>query len=96
LQLCWAVGEYSGGDSTNADAARQLFESLELILYENLASRYEAFSFYSFGREVFSKVVVYEVYLTLCLKERSGTFRIKFNMKVCFCIRPGMISVDAG
>ncbi|CAM6089955.1 unnamed protein product [Calypogeia fissa] len=38
LQLCWAVGEYGGGGSTNKDAARQLFESLELVLYENLAS----------------------------------------------------------
>lgn len=43
LQLCWAVGEYGGGGSTNKDAARQLFESLELVLYENLASRYAFF-----------------------------------------------------
>ncbi|PPD69634.1 hypothetical protein GOBAR_DD33485 [Gossypium barbadense] len=38
LQLCWAVGEYGGGGPTHKDAARELFESLELLLYENLSS----------------------------------------------------------
>lgn len=40
LQLCWAVGEHGGGGSSHKDAARELFETLELLLYENLASRY--------------------------------------------------------
>ncbi|BBN01203.1 AP-5 complex subunit zeta-1 [Marchantia polymorpha subsp. ruderalis] len=38
LQLCWAVGEYGGGGPDHKDAARELFESLELVLYENLSS----------------------------------------------------------
>lgn len=40
LQLCWAVGEHGGGGPSHKDAARELFETLELLLYENLASRY--------------------------------------------------------
>lgn len=40
LQLCWAIGEYGGGGESQKDAARELFESLELLLYENLSSRY--------------------------------------------------------
>ncbi|XP_012827398.1 PREDICTED: AP-5 complex subunit zeta-1 [Erythranthe guttata] len=40
LQLCWAVGEYGGGGGSHKDEARELFESLELLLYENLSSRY--------------------------------------------------------
>ncbi|PIA50683.1 hypothetical protein AQUCO_01200124v1 [Aquilegia coerulea] len=38
LQLCWAVGEHGGGGGTHKNAARELFESLELLLYENLSS----------------------------------------------------------
>ncbi|KAL0443410.1 UNVERIFIED_CONTAM: hypothetical protein Slati_2063700 [Sesamum latifolium] len=38
LQLCWAIGEYGGGGGSHRDAARELFESLELLLYENLSS----------------------------------------------------------
>ncbi|XP_021287939.1 AP-5 complex subunit zeta-1 [Herrania umbratica] len=38
LQLCWAVGEHGGGGGSHKDAARELFESLELLLYENLSS----------------------------------------------------------
>ncbi|KAL9147407.1 hypothetical protein ABFS82_13G171600 [Erythranthe guttata] len=38
LQLCWAVGEYGGGGGSHKDEARELFESLELLLYENLSS----------------------------------------------------------
>lgn len=39
LQLCWAIGEHGGGGESHKDAARELFESLELLLYENLSSR---------------------------------------------------------
>ncbi|XP_030510663.2 uncharacterized protein LOC115725322 isoform X1 [Cannabis sativa] len=38
LQLCWAIGEHGGGGASHKDAARELFESLELLLYENLTS----------------------------------------------------------
>lgn len=38
LQLCWAIGEFGGGGGSHKDAARELFESLELLLYENLSS----------------------------------------------------------
>lgn len=38
LQLCWAIGEHGGGGISHKDAARELFESLELLLYENLSS----------------------------------------------------------
>lgn len=38
LQLCWAVGEHGGGGLAYKTAARELFETLELLLYENLAS----------------------------------------------------------
>lgn len=41
LQLCWAIGEHGGGGASHKDAARELFEGLELLLYENLSSRYE-------------------------------------------------------
>ena len=41
LQLCWAIGEHGGGGGSHKDAARELFESLELLLYENLSSRYD-------------------------------------------------------
>ena len=40
LQLCWAIGEHGGGGPSHKDEARELFESLELLLYENLSSRY--------------------------------------------------------
>uniref|UniRef100_A0A2P2MGM6 Uncharacterized protein LOC105130162 n=1 Tax=Rhizophora mucronata TaxID=61149 RepID=A0A2P2MGM6_RHIMU len=38
LHLCWAIGEHGGGGESYKDAARELFESLELLLYENLSS----------------------------------------------------------
>ncbi|MED6114706.1 hypothetical protein PIB30_083003 [Stylosanthes scabra] len=38
LQLCWAIGEHGGGGESHKDEARELFESLELLLYENLSS----------------------------------------------------------
>ncbi|CAL1384553.1 unnamed protein product [Linum trigynum] len=38
LQLCWAIGEHGGGGASHRDAARELFENLELLLYENLSS----------------------------------------------------------
>ncbi|KAK2639560.1 hypothetical protein Ddye_027355 [Dipteronia dyeriana] len=38
LQLCWAIGEHGGGGASHKDAARELFENLELLLYENLSS----------------------------------------------------------
>ncbi|KAH1247813.1 AP-5 complex subunit zeta-1 [Glycine max] len=38
LQLCWAIGEHGGGGGSHKDEARELFESLELLLYENLSS----------------------------------------------------------
>lgn len=38
LQLCWAIGEHGAGGKSHKDAARELFESLELLLYENLSS----------------------------------------------------------
>lgn len=41
LQLCWAIGEHGGGGGSHKDAARELFESLELLLYENLSTRYD-------------------------------------------------------
>ncbi|XP_048235335.1 AP-5 complex subunit zeta-1 isoform X2 [Ricinus communis] len=40
LQLCWAIGEHGGGGEAHKDAARELFENLELLLYENLSSSY--------------------------------------------------------
>ncbi|KAL8098589.1 hypothetical protein AgCh_031390 [Apium graveolens] len=43
LQLCWAIGEHGGGGVSHKDGARELFESLELLLYENLSSRESAF-----------------------------------------------------
>ncbi|CAI9272412.1 unnamed protein product [Lactuca saligna] len=38
LQLCWAIGEHGGGGASHKDTARELFERLELLLYENLSS----------------------------------------------------------
>ncbi|KAG6512954.1 hypothetical protein ZIOFF_031093 [Zingiber officinale] len=38
LNLCWAIGEHGAGGSSCKDVARELFESLELLLYENLLS----------------------------------------------------------
>ncbi|KAL2641368.1 hypothetical protein R1flu_008955 [Riccia fluitans] len=38
LQLCWAVGEYGGGGASHKEAAREIFESLETVLFENLSS----------------------------------------------------------
>ncbi|KAL4201674.1 hypothetical protein AMTRI_Chr02g259780 [Amborella trichopoda] len=38
LELCWAIGEHGGGGISQKDTARELFESLELLLYENLSS----------------------------------------------------------
>lgn len=39
LHLCWAVGEHGGGGPSSKGATRELFECLELLLYENLALR---------------------------------------------------------
>nr|GEU62602.1 AP-5 complex subunit zeta-1 [Tanacetum cinerariifolium] len=39
LQLCWAIGVYGEGSASHKDAAHELFESIELLLYENLSSR---------------------------------------------------------
>lgn len=38
LHLCWAIGEHGAGGISHKDVARELFESLELLLYENLSS----------------------------------------------------------
>ncbi|XP_078436746.1 AP-5 complex subunit zeta-1 [Wolffia australiana] len=38
LYLCWAIGEHAGGGISHKDDARELFESLELLLYENISS----------------------------------------------------------
>lgn len=38
LNLCWAIGEHGGGGASHKNVARELFESLELLLYENLSS----------------------------------------------------------
>lgn len=38
LHLCWAIGEHGAGGNSYKDVARELFESLELLLYENLSS----------------------------------------------------------
>ncbi|KAJ4816038.1 AP-5 complex subunit zeta-1 [Rhynchospora pubera] len=38
LHLCWAIGEHGAGGTSYKDVARVLFESLELLLYENLAT----------------------------------------------------------
>ncbi|WOL03418.1 AP-5 complex subunit zeta-1 isoform X1 [Canna indica] len=38
LHLCWAIGEHGAGGASYKDVARELFESLELLLYENLLS----------------------------------------------------------
>lgn len=39
LHLCWAIGEHGAGGIKHKDVARELFENLELLLYENLATR---------------------------------------------------------
>jgi hypothetical protein len=38
VHLVWAVGEYHMGGSREHVAARQVFEALELVLYESLAA----------------------------------------------------------
>ncbi|VAH36879.1 unnamed protein product [Triticum turgidum subsp. durum] len=38
LHLCWAIGEHGAGGIKHKDVARELFENLELLLYENLAT----------------------------------------------------------
>jgi len=38
LHLCWAIGEHGAGGVNHKNVARELFESLELLLYENLAT----------------------------------------------------------
>lgn len=38
LHLCWAIGEHGAGGINHKDVARELYESLELLLYENLAT----------------------------------------------------------
>lgn len=47
--MCWAIGEHGGGGDSHKDAARELFESLELLLYENLSFRYELLSLFLFA-----------------------------------------------
>ncbi|XP_039131477.1 AP-5 complex subunit zeta-1 [Dioscorea cayenensis subsp. rotundata] len=42
LHLCWAIGEHGAGGVSHKNAARELFESLELLLYENLSSSLDA------------------------------------------------------
>jgi hypothetical protein len=48
LHLCWAIGEHGAGGINHKDVAREIFENLELLLYENLATRlvfvYRSFS----------------------------------------------------
>jgi AP-5 complex subunit zeta-1 len=39
LHLCWAIGEHGAGGINHKDVAREIFENLELLLYENLATR---------------------------------------------------------
>ncbi|KAL6651437.1 hypothetical protein ACP70R_010362 [Stipagrostis hirtigluma subsp. patula] len=41
LHLCWAIGEHGAGGINHKDVARELFENLELLLYENLATSQE-------------------------------------------------------
>ncbi|XP_024027207.1 AP-5 complex subunit zeta-1 isoform X2 [Morus notabilis] len=58
LQLCWAIGEHGGGGASHKDAARELFEGLELLLYENLSSSRLGFreeSAFGSASQVFSK-----------------------------------------
>ncbi|CAN6250231.1 unnamed protein product [Urochloa humidicola] len=38
LHLCWAIGEHGAGGINHKDVARELFENMELLLYENLAT----------------------------------------------------------
>ncbi|XP_047062146.1 uncharacterized protein LOC124669604 isoform X3 [Lolium rigidum] len=38
LHLCWAIGEHGAGGINHKDVAREIFENLELLLYENLAT----------------------------------------------------------
>jgi AP-5 complex subunit zeta-1 len=37
--LCWAISEHGAGGINRTDVARELFENLELLLYENLGTR---------------------------------------------------------
>ncbi|XP_073004613.1 uncharacterized protein [Typha latifolia] len=38
LHLCWAIGEHGAGGISHKDVGRELFESLELLVYENLST----------------------------------------------------------
>jgi hypothetical protein len=40
LHLCWAISEHGAGGINRTDVARELFENLELLLYENLGTRW--------------------------------------------------------
>ncbi|XP_047342556.1 AP-5 complex subunit zeta-1 [Impatiens glandulifera] len=55
VQLCWAIGEHGGGGGPHKDAARELFESLELLLYENLSSSRVGLSGLNSGSSSFRK-----------------------------------------
>jgi AP-5 complex subunit zeta-1 len=44
LHLCWAIGEHGAGGINHKDVAREIFENLELLLYENLATRLVSFT----------------------------------------------------
>jgi AP-5 complex subunit zeta-1 len=39
LHLCWAIGEHGAEGINSKDVAHELFENLELLLFENLATR---------------------------------------------------------
>jgi hypothetical protein len=59
LHLCWAIGEHGAGGTSYKDVARVLFENLELLLYENLATRLMPFitktviSFFFISKQIF-------------------------------------------
>ncbi|GMN51516.1 hypothetical protein TIFTF001_020669 [Ficus carica] len=59
LQLCWAIGEHGGGGAPHKDAARELFEGLELLLYENLSSSANGSSSLDVARSRISDVRVW-------------------------------------
>ncbi|KAL6499514.1 hypothetical protein OROGR_027424 [Orobanche gracilis] len=59
MQLCWAIGEYGGGGGSHKDAAHELFEGLELLLYENLSSSRSGG--FSFKRSTQSRILCFVV-----------------------------------
>ncbi|CAM0902481.1 unnamed protein product [Alopecurus aequalis] len=44
LHLCWAIGEHGAGGINHKDVARELYENLELLLYENISTSRLGFS----------------------------------------------------